>query len=420
MHDETLHVVMGGRHIGQITRASARRLVLRYDPPGDDPFTPLSVTMPDPDKRYRNKLLSNWLRLLLPDREETLSRWRQQFGIQDTDDVFEVLRHVGEDVAGAAQFVVSGRLETVLSPRNGSLTALDERDIAEKLRRALRDVPLSDTEGPQGKFSLAGQQAKIALTRIDGGWGSPEGAIPSTHIIKPAIPKYQDQDLVEMLTMRLARALHIPTARAWIETFDDTRALVVERYDRVKDDRGEWRRIHQEDMCQATGTSHFRKYEIEGGPTAGKVADTIRQYSTEPNSDNRAFAQALIFNWATCGTDAHARNYSLLLHAGQVRLAPLYDLNSFLAYTNGSSVDLAMGVRGIRRAVLVSRAAMVSLADELHVAAEWMQDEIDRQLREIPELLAAEAAKSPEGGTSPVVANFLENTERWIRARSQA
>jgi hypothetical protein len=49
-----------------------------------------------------------------------------------------------------------------------------------------------------------------------------------------------------------------------------------------------------------------------------------------------------------------------------------------------------------------------------------MQDEIDRQLREIPELLAAEAAKIPEGGTSPVVANFLENTERWIRARSQA
>ena len=44
------------------------------------------------------------------------------------------------------------------------------------------------------------------------------------------------------------------------------------------------------------------------------------------------FADALIWNWIVGGTDAHAKNYSLLLSADQVRLAPLYDIASGLPY----------------------------------------------------------------------------------------
>jgi serine/threonine-protein kinase HipA len=46
-----------------------------------------------------------------------------------------------------------------------------------------------------------------------------------------------------------------------------------------------------------------------------------------------AFADALLFNWLIAGTDAHAKNYSLLIGVqGHVRLAPLYDIASLLAY----------------------------------------------------------------------------------------
>ena len=41
---------------------------------------------------------------------------------------------------------------------------------------------------------------------------------------------------------------------------------------------------------------------------------------------------ALTFNWLIAGTDAHAKNYSLLLSGTQVALAPLYDLASALPY----------------------------------------------------------------------------------------
>ena len=44
------------------------------------------------------------------------------------------------------------------------------------------------------------------------------------------------------------------------------------------------------------------------------------------------FADALIWNWLIAGTDAHAKNYSLLLAEDQVRLAPLYDVASALPY----------------------------------------------------------------------------------------
>ena len=59
------------------------------------------------------------------------------------------------------------------------------------------------------------------------------------------------------------------------------------------------------------------------------------------------FADALIWNWLIAGTDAHAKNYSLLLAGGQVRLAPLYDIASALPYgTHERKLRFAMKIGG--------------------------------------------------------------------------
>jgi len=56
-----------------------------------------------------------------------------------------------------------------------------------------------------------------------------------------------------------------------------------------------------------------------------------------------------MFNWLIAGTDAHAKNYSLLVGVhGHVRLAPLYDIASVLAYDH---VDL----RAVKLAMRVGR-----------------------------------------------------------------
>ncbi len=42
------------------------------------------------------------------------------------------------------------------------------------------------------------------------------------------------------------------------------------------------------------------------------------------------FADVLIWNWLIAGTDAHAKNFSVILAQDQVHLAPLYGVASAL------------------------------------------------------------------------------------------
>ena len=60
------------------------------------------------------------------------------------------------------------------------------------------------------------------------------------------------------------------------------------------------------------------------------------------------FGDALLWNWIIAGTDAHAKNYSLLLSGDAVRLAPLYDISSALPYES-------MPVKKLRLAMKLGR-----------------------------------------------------------------
>ncbi|MGW5571845.1 type II toxin-antitoxin system HipA family toxin [Nocardia thailandica] len=411
--EHALHVVMNGRVIGDVRRTGRRRMRLRYDEHLPEHFTPLSISMPGPVGRYRETALDPWMEGLLPDRPETLRQWRRRFGIANDNSSFSLLCHVGEDVAGAAQFVRPDRLEFV-QERRGGLIELGSTHIAEMLRRTKADLPPSTTDDATGKFSLAGAQAKIALHRTADGWADPIGAIPSTHIIKPSIPTMNDQDLVEAVTLRTAAGLGLRTATCEITEFDDERAIVVARYDRVRrHDR--WVRVHQEDMCQAMGMWPTQKYQSQGGPGAEVIADLIHRTSGRPEEDNRRFAQALVFNWLVCGTDAHARNYSLLLSGASVRLAPLYDLNSHLAYSNGSGNDLSMSTGSTYRAERLGVGDWIRSAPAVHVEPNWLREEIDRQRTGLMDaMITATQQDDIARYDSPTIARLLTNTERWI------
>lgn len=411
--DHLLHVVMNGRIIGDVHRSGSRQLRLRYRDERTAGFTALSVSMPGPTGRYRERTLLPWLEGLLPDRPETLRQWRRQFGIANDVSSFSLLQHVGEDVAGAAQFVRPDRLEFV-QRRPGELVSLDSAQIADMLRRAKADLPISPTDTATAKFSLAGAQAKIALHRTATGWSEPTGAIPSTHIVKPAIPGMLDQDLAEAVTLRAATNLGLRAASCSIEEFDDERGIVVTRYDRTVGLDG-WQRVHQEDMCQALGIWPINKYEIQGGPSATVIADLVRRTSQHPERDSRRFAAALVFNWLTCGTDAHARNYSLLLSGNAVRLAPLYDLNSHLAYSDGSANELSMSVNQKFRAANITAGDWREFASTLHVDADWLGSEVSRQSDGMVDAMTTAASHDDIARyDSPTIRRLLTNTERWL------
>lgn len=330
MTDRTLVVLMEGRRMGVVTQEATGRMRFEYDEQWRlaPQSTPLSMSMPMETPSHPHDVIDAFLWGLLPDNENVLRRWGRENQVSHRNP-FALLTHVGEECAGAAQFVRPERVEE--AAHGGDVDWLTADDVAEIIRTLRRDPTAWLTKLRHGRFSLAGAQAKVALLHDGGRWGRPSGRIPTTHILKPAIAGLDDHDLNEHLCLRAARLAGLRTALTEVVRFGDERAIVVTRYDRVHLD-GRLIRVHQEDLCQAFGTLPTQKYQYEGGPSALSIADFLRTANSEAGVDVFAFFEALAFNWLIAGTDAHAKNYSLLLSGRQVRLAPLYDVASVLPY----------------------------------------------------------------------------------------
>jgi len=173
------------------------------------------------------------------------------------------------------------------------------------------------------------------------------GTSPSTHILKPAIPRLEETVVNEAFCMTLAWRMHIPVADVIIRKNQDT-ILVVTRYDRERKKDGTVVRLHQEDFCQALGILPEQKYESEGGPSLERCFALLKEHSIRPAADQRALLAWTIFNVLVGNADAHAKNLSILFTNKGPRLAPFYDLLSTQVYPNLAS-KLAMKIGGENR-----------------------------------------------------------------------
>lgn len=330
---DVLIILADGRVMGEIRRSRAGRLTFVYDDDwrASSNAYPLSLSMPLVVAEHEHGRIEPWLWGLLPDNEAILARWAQRFQVSPRN-AFALLGTVGEDCAGAIQLATPERVPTLMEAGQGSVAWLSSSDIAERLALLRKDQSAWRVARDTGQFSLAGAQPKTALLFDGARWGVPSGRMATTHILKPPIDAFDGHAENEHLCLALARALGFPAARSRVMRFDDEVAIVVERYDRLRDPEG-IRRLHQEDLCQALGLPPTKKYQNEGGPTVGELLEVVRTHSAVPQEDVRTFARALMFNWLIGGTDAHAKNFSMLIGAGgRARLAPLYDVASTLVY----------------------------------------------------------------------------------------
>ena len=280
---------------------------------------------------HEHARIEPWLWGLLPDNEAILARWGQRFHVSPRN-AFALLGAVGEDCPGAIQLVRPDRVDEVLKADDQQIEWLTEADIAERLHILRQDQSAWRMARDAGQFSLAGAQPKTALLFDGRRWGVPCGPTPTTHILKPPIDGLDGHAKNEHLCLALARALGLPAARSEVRRFGDESAIIVERYDRTRLG-GSIRRLHQEDMCQVLGLPPTKKYQNEGGPGCAELSEAIRAHSGEPGEDARTFARAIMLNWIIGGTDALAKNFSMLIGPqGRGRLAPLYDVASMLPY----------------------------------------------------------------------------------------
>lgn len=353
--------------------------------------TPLSLSMPLDRAVHDDAPVRAFLWGLLPDNDQVLQRWAHSFQVS-AGNPFALLRAVGEDCAGAVQLVVPERIDALLAGKGG-IDWLDEHDVAARLRR-LRIDPTAWHTTATGQFCLAGAKAKTAL-HYDGRtarWGAPRGAVPTTHILKPAVSGFDGHDLNEHLCLATAKRLGLDVATSRVMSFGNERAIVLERYDRHRTPDGAIERTHQEDLCQALGVMPALKYQNEGGPAPERVVRLLRDEAASPESVH-GFVDALALNWLLAGTDAHAKNYSLLLAGDQVRLAPLYDVASALPYGDMRvpKPKMAMQIGGEYRIARIEPYHWRRLADGLGLDADTVLGRIDALAAHIPGHMAAAA-----------------------------
>ncbi|MFN4041914.1 MAG: type II toxin-antitoxin system HipA family toxin [Brevundimonas sp.] len=348
MADDSLVLLLDGQTIGVIRRRQGR-LSLTYD----DAWRlrpnayPLSLSMPLAAAEHPHGPVNAFLWGLLPDNELVIARWARHFQISPKNP-FALIGAVGEDCAGAVQFVRPERLAALQDGVEDSVDWLDRRQVAERLKALREDQAAWRAARDTGQFSLAGAQPKTALMWDDGRWGVPSGRLPTTHILKPPTASFDGHAENEHLCLSLARHLGLPAAHSRVDIFEDEIAIVVERYDRLRIGN-RIARVHQEDFCQALAHLPSEKYQNEGGPGVKECVAVLAEQSSEPGEDIDTFLDAVIFNWLVAGTDAHAKNYSILLSGGgRVRLAPLYDIASALPYPglDYQKLKLAMKLGG--------------------------------------------------------------------------
>jgi serine/threonine-protein kinase HipA len=275
--------------------------------------------MPLRSERFSPEIFLPWAANLLPESEQ-LRTLGQLLGMAAAD-VVGLLSAIGGDTAGALSIGQPGRTASV------HWRPLVNPEDLERLMEELPNKPF--LVGEEGvSMSLAGVQTKLAVAVDDGGCICvPMNGSPSTHILKPDSRRLPGSVQNEAFCLTLAKRLKIPTPDVTTGKAGERTFLLAKRYDRANVG-GRWRRLHQEDFCQALGKPPSAKYESNRtgipGPTLKQMFEVARQHM--PATDIIRLLDMIVFNVIACNTDTHAKNYSIMIRSSGASLAPIYDV----------------------------------------------------------------------------------------------
>ncbi|MEN3974299.1 type II toxin-antitoxin system HipA family toxin [Emcibacter sp. SYSU 3D8] len=345
------------QRVGILERTSGGGLSFAYDPDWIREGFAISVSMPLVKDVYPIDVATPWFANLLPE-EPQLEMIGQILG-RAAGDTYGILEEIGRDTAGALS------IGDAKKPESGRYQALDEHDLAAAIRRLPQRPLLIGDEGVA--LSLAGAQSKMLVAVIGGRVMLPINGAASTHILKPANDRLYASVANELMCMRLASAVGIPTPEAAFGRAGDQRYLLVRRYDRSIAQDGRVTRRHQEDFCQALGRYPTEKYQASGGPGLQQLFEVVVHHSAAAARDRLTLLDMVIFSCCIGDTDRHAKNYSLLLDDRGWRLAPHYDAMTSLIYSNITR-NMAMKIADNSRAEHLQRRHWENFAQAVGLA----------------------------------------------------
>jgi serine/threonine-protein kinase HipA len=291
---------------------------------------PLSLSLPfvAGAKPQRGAKVQSFFDHLLPAAALPRQRLQALYGAA-TSDTFDLLSLLGADCAGAVQLLP----ESVEpgTPQRVDGAALSEPDLVRLLDALVAEpgtAPPADLRLPA--VALGGVQAKTALLWHGGHWCLPQGATPTTHLLKLALgarpggaSAFQTSLHNEWLCVRLLAAFGFEVPAQRIEAIGPHAVLVVERSDRRWVDGSWWARLPAEDLCQASGMPVQRCAEAAGGPGLQRLLELLRG-SDRAAQDRERLLAATVVMWMLAVPDVTAKRFALrLLPRGHFVLAPL-------------------------------------------------------------------------------------------------
>jgi len=341
----SLFVYMNGYEVGEyINRSSGAQEFIYSDTWLEETAAvPLSLSLPMTDKIHKGTVVYNYFDNLLPDNLEIRNRIQSQFSSK-TNKPFDLLADIGMDCVGAIQLFNE---KTDVDVKNIACTPVSDNEIA-KILINYQTSPLGMTNTDEFRISIAGAQEKTAFLWHNNQWQRPTGSTPTTHIFKLPIGKiqYNNIDLSdsvenEWLCLEILKTFGLPVANACIKSFEGTKVLVVERFDReLAEDKSWITRQPQEDMCQALGYAPALKYEADGGPGISNIMALLTS-AIDAEENRKQFMKSVFLFWLLGAIDGHAKNFSVFLkQRGRFELTPVYDVISAFPLIEKKQIDL--------------------------------------------------------------------------------
>lgn len=461
---KTLPVKYNNLYVGDLSQDESGKMTFQYASKWIVDGFPISLSLPLQKNIFSEKECRPFFEGLLPegDIRDEIAR---NLGISSRND-FALLEAMGGDCAGAISVGTS-------SPYSAQIEAYEEQISDDKLLEALKPLngkPLFAGE-KEVRLSIAGSQRKLPVIYRDGMFFIPHGNLPTTHIIKPEISGIEETVDNEFFCLSLAKKIGLNVPNFEILELAGKKYLIVERYDRQPEaersscppggdelppvsleepastvsslhavaccsaassldntKRGAKTsmntqaqrnfapslrlvRLHQEDLCQATGIPSENKYQRDGGPGVYELFSIIRQHSSQPALDIKNAIRVIVFNYIIGNADAHGKNFSFLIEKNAIKLAPFYDLLSTEIYPNLSK-KMAMKIGGKYEPEDVFGRHWHKFAEEISVNPKFIDKEIAKVSTNIENSIEAYLYSPISNKISRIISKKIEQLRR--------
>ncbi|PBC74233.1 type II toxin-antitoxin system HipA family toxin [Fibrobacter intestinalis] len=329
-----LSVYFGESLAGHLSSTAENGIVFSYEASYlEAELPPISLSLPLNAGEFSQKQCLPFFEGLLP--EGDVKRKISDFLHVSETSTLKLLKELGGECAGMISILPEDEPNKAkdvydFSPDNYEPVPIQK--ISEYIKN-INSRPLLKVK-EELRLSLAGAQEKLPLLYKDGEYYLPRNGAPSTHIIKPTgHAELSTLSANEYICIKLAEHSGLPVPNTELKHVDGSDFLLIERYDRIFKD-GKLSRIHQEDVCQALGILSDYKYQNDGGPSIADIYNLLKEKTSIPLLEMRAFLQYVLFNFIIGNCDAHGKNYSIMYKNNSIKLTPVYDTVCTLAYPN--------------------------------------------------------------------------------------